>query len=554
MKRSASFLWILKRARRRWLGLAVLLLSKMGVSVLGVGFALGSKNVIDTAIHGNRESFYVACAWQAAIIIGTLVCLFLSRHMHDKLQADLDRDWKRDLLHGLLRGEYAAVSRYHSGELINRLNNDVRVIHEGLVSAIPNLAGMVVKLIAALAVLWSMEPWFALVLCGCGGVMIAATGLLRRKLKTLYQKVSEHDGKVSAFLQETLEKLLLVQAMDVAAENERRCDSHLEDRYNMQRKRKNVSLLANTSISIATYGASFAALIWCAAQLLEGQMSFGTLTAITQLVSQLQAPFAGVSSALPQYVAMTAAAERLMELEALPQEKEPMEEDPRQIYREARSLCARGLHFSYDRDPVLADAAFDLPIGAFAVITGPSGIGKSTLLKLLLGIFPPDAGEMYFDWGERKLPVDRGTRRMFAYVPQGNLLFSGSVRENLLIAKPDATEEQIRHATYISAMDEYLEQLPNGLDTVLGESGAGLSEGQAQRLALGRAVLCDAPILLLDESTSALDPQTERTVLERIRGLQDRSCIAVTHRPAAVELFDWHIEIDKNQVRLHKNR
>ena len=165
-----------------------------------------------------------------------------------------------------------------------------------------------------------------------------------------------------------------------------------------------------------------------------------------------------------------------------------------------------------------------------------------------------DAGQMYFDCGGRQLPVDRSTRRMFAYVPQGNLLFSGSIRENLLIAKPDATEEQIRHATYISAMDEYLEQLPNGLDTVLGESGAGLSEGQAQRLALGRAVLCDAPILLLDESTSALDPQTERTVLERICGLRDRSCIAVTHRPAAVELFDWHIEIDKNQVRLHKNR
>ena len=554
MKRSASFLWILKRTRRRWFGLAMLLLSKMGGSAFGVLFALGSKNVIDAAISGNRDGFGWACLWQAAVILGILVCLFLSRHTHDKLQADLDRDWKQSLLHDLLRGEYSAVAQYHSGELINRLNNDVRVIYDGLVGAIPNLAAMVVKLIGALAVLASMEPVFALILCLCGGVVIAVTGVLRRKLKVLYQKVSQQDGKVSAFLQETLEKLLLVQAMDISAECESRCDAHLDDRYETQRKRKNMSLLANTSISVMTYGAGFAALVWCSARLLADQMSFGTLTAVTQLVSQLQAPFAGVSSALPQYVAMTAAAERLMELENLPKEAQPCQEDPEQLYRSAKNLCADHLHFSYDRDPILVDAAFTLPAGAFAVITGPSGIGKSTLLKLLLGIFPAQSGELYLDCGDRKIPVDRSTRRLFAYVPQGNLLFSGTIRDNLLIANPNATQEQIRQATFVSAMDEFLSQLPDGLDTVLGESGAGLSEGQAQRLALGRAIVCGAPILLLDESTSALDGETEQLVLERIRALKDRSCIAVTHRPAALELFDWQIEIDKNRVRLHKNR
>ena len=554
MKRSASFIWILKRVRRRWLGLSALLLSKMGVSVFGVLFALGSKNVIDAATKGQQQEFLPACLWQAAIIAGILVSMFLSRHLHDKLQADLDRDWKQSLLHDLLQGEYAAVSRFHSGELINRMNNDVRVIQDGLVGAIPNLAAMVVKLIVALGVLASMEPLFALILCLVGGLVILVTGVLRRKLKTLYQKVSEQDGTVSAFLQETLEKLLLVQAMDLSAECERRCDSNLDQRYETQRKRKNVSLLANTSISVMAYGAGFAALVWCAAQLLQGQMTFGTLTAVTQLVSQLQSPFAGVSSAMPQYVAMTAAAERLMEVENLPKEAQACREEPRDLYRAAKNLRASGLSFGYDRDPVLVDAEFTLPIGAFAVITGPSGIGKSTLLKLLLGIFPADSGSLCFDCGDRQVVVDRSTRRMFAYVPQGNLLFSGTIRDNLLIVNPHATEDQIAQATYVSAMDEFLPLLPAGLDTVLGESGAGLSEGQAQRLALGRAILSGAPILLLDESTSALDGATEQLVLERIRSLKDRSCIAVTHRPAALELFDWQIEIDKNQVRLHKNR
>lgn len=552
MKKSYSFLWILKRCRRRIPALILLLAAKMGSSVLAVVFALGSKNVIDSAIGGSKQAFLTACIWQAAIILGILMCLTVSRHLHDQLQANLDRDWKKDLLHGLLRGEYASVSQYHSGELINRLNNDVRTVNEGLTNAIPNLASMVVKLVSALAVLAAMEPLFALILCACGGAMIFVTGFLRRKLKLMFQRVSEKDGIVSAFLQETLEKLLLVQAMDISGEMERRCDTHLEERFVMQRKRKNVSLFANTGVSAMTYGAGFAALIWSSAKLMTSQMSFGSLTAVTQLVSQLQTPFAGMSAAIPQYVAMTASAERLMELEQLPKECEPMPEDVLEIYEKMRGICAEGLHFSYDREPVLTGADFSLPKGVFAVITGPSGIGKSTLLKLLLGIFRAEAGELYFDCDHRKIPVDRSTRKLFAYVPQGNLLFSGTLRENLLIVKPNATQKEIDNAVHISAMDAYLSQLPQGLETVLGESGSGLSEGQAQRLAIARAILCGAPILLLDESTSALDPETEQMVLKRIRSMTECTCIVVTHRPAAVELCDWQIDIDSNHTCLKK--
>ena len=554
MKRSSSFLWILQRCRRRFAALLLMLAAKIGVAVLGVFFALGSKNVINAAIGGSRQTFLTACIHQAAIIAGILLCLTISRHLHDKLHADLDRDWKQQLLHGLLEGEYVSVSQYHSGELINRMNNDVRTINEGLLNAIPNLLSMIAKMIGALLALFAMEPWLALILCACGSLMILVTGVLRRKLRSLFQKVSERDGKVSAFLQETLEKLLLVQAMDISKEMEKRSDIHLEERYVMQRKRKNISLFANTSVSVMTYGAGFVALIWSASKLMTGSMDFGSLTAVTQLVSQLQAPFTGVSAAFPQYVAMTASAERLMELEQLPKECQPMEADSQELYQRLDGIRGKALCFSYDREPVLKDADFCVPKGAFAVITGPSGIGKSTLLKLLLGIFHPESGQLSLDCGQTQIPVDRSTRKLFAYVPQGNLLFSGTLRENLMIVKPDATAQEIDRAVYISAMDEYLPQLPSGLDTVLGESGAGLSEGQAQRLAIARAVLSGAPILLLDESTSALDPETEQTVLNRIREMTNCTCIAVTHRPAAVELCDWQIEIDSNRVRVTPRR
>ena len=219
------------------------------------------------------------------------------------------------------------------------------------------------------------------------------------------------------------------------------------------------------------------------------------------------------------------------------------------MYRNMTAIEAEDLSFSYDRDQIFRNSAFSLPKGVFATITGPSGIGKSTLLKLLLGVFRPESGRLYLRGEGEDVLLDRSTRRLFAYVPQGNLLLSGTIRENLTIVRPEATEEGLAQAIYVSNMDAFLPQLPQGLDTPLGESGAGLSEGQAQRLAIARAVLGGAPVLLLDECTSALDAETERTVLQRLKALPDRTYIAVTHRAAAMELCDWRLEVEDGQIR-----
>lgn len=547
MKNEALF-WVIGKVRRRIPAMLTLIAANAGSAVLGVIFALGTRNVIDSAISGNQNTFLLACGQQMAIIAGILLCTFLSRHLTERLKADLDRDWKRTILHGLLQGDYAAVSRYHSGELINRLNNDVRIVDDGLVGALPGVVSMVARLISAMAVLTSLEPWFALAVLAAGFAVLFITGYLRRKLKTLHKRVSEMDGKVSGFLQEILEKLLMVQAMDVSDEIEHRADALMEERYVLQRKRKNVSLFANTSISIMSYGAGFIALVWCAAKLLVGTMTFGSLTAVTSLVSQLQTPFVSLSGVIPQFIAMTASAERLMDLEKIPMEETPASEDGATLYAKIQGICCEDLTFSYDRDSVLSGADFVIPKDSFAVITGPSGIGKSTILKLLLGVFRPESGEMYAQTAEGKVALDRRTRRLFSYVPQGNLLLSGTLRENITLVKPQATEDEIRQAVYVSAMDDFLPQLPQGLDTKLGESGAGLSEGQAQRIAIARAVLGGAPILLLDECTSALDAETEQTVLTRLRELPDRTCIAVTHRPAAMELCDHQLAVSDGKI------
>ena len=542
--------WLLKRIKRRLPMLLLLVCSNAGSAILSVFFALGTKGVINGAVSGDQNVFLKACLVQLSLIIGMIVCMLLSRYLSARLADELDRDWKKSLLHDLLCGEYAAVSEFHSGELINRMNNDVHLLDDGIVGAIPNLVSLVVRLLAAAITLFAIEPYFTLILLALGVIAVLVTGFVRRGLKMLQKRVSEANGRVLSFLQESMEKLLVVQAMDLNEQVETRANVLLNDRFHVQRKRRRVSLAASAGVKALFYLCGFAALVWCGRGLLLGSMSFGNLTAVTQLVSQLQAPFVNLSGFLPRFAAMMAAAERLRELEQIPAQEASEIADAAACYSEMTGFEAKNLTFAYDEDKILDDVSFTLPKDSFAAITGPSGIGKSTLLKLLLGIYTPQSGSLQITTAAGQTCVGRGTRGLFAYVPQGNFLFSGTLRENLMMINPEAGEKELEDAIYVSAMDQFLGQLPDGLDTVIGEHGEGLSEGQAQRVSIARAILSGAPVLLLDEATSALDAQTETLVLQRICAMDGRTCIAVTHRPAALEQADYQLCVNDRKIQV----
>ena len=549
MAEAQTLKWLLLRIRRRIPLLILLLLVNAGSSIFSVFFALGNKEVINGAVGGNWDVFLRACALQLCFVVGVVLCMSVNRYLGPKLTDELDRDWKKELLHGMLHGEYTAVSKYHSGELINRLSNDVRVLNDGLITALPNLVAMATRLIAAMITLFAMEPVFTAVLVMLGAVAVFVTGALRKMLKMLHRKTSESEGRVLSYLQESLEKLMVVQAMDLSDQVEKHADDLLTERYQIQRRRRRLSLVANTGVSLLFYLCGFVTLAWCGYGLFHG-MSFGTVTAIMQLVNQVQAPFANLSGFLPKFAAMLAAAERLRELEDIPAQESAAIEDVGACYAAMTAFEARGLTFGYDEDNILEDVSFTLPKGVFAAITGPSGIGKSTLLKLMLGVYVPQKGELCISTGHDALRLGRSTRRLFAYVPQGNFLFSGTIRENLLMIKEDAGEEELKNAVYVSAMDKFLDQLPDGLDTVIGEHGEGLSEGQAQRVSIARAILSGAPVLLLDEATSALDGETETQVLQRICAMHSKTCIAVTHRPAALDQADCRLCVEQGKIQV----
>ena len=543
MKEGSVLRWSL-RTIKPWIPALLLLVICNAVSaVLTVWFALSTKGVIDAATGGDPLLFQNACIRQGILILAIILNNILIHHLRDWLNAIIDRDLKKKLLTGLLHGEFAKVSQYHTGDLLSMMNHDLQTFISSIMNILPSVTSMATKLIAALAALIAMEPRIAYVVLIGGVVVFVVTGIVRKNLKTLNKRASKAQGKVSGFIQETLEKLLMVQAMDISDVMEKRADTLLEKRYQILRKRKNISLISSTCVSVLSLGASFGALVFCANGILNGTMTFGTLTAVSQLVTQVRAPITNMSGIGPQFAAMSAAAERLMELDAICEAEPAERKEPAALYEKATAIRGEKLTFAYDRDYVFDHADFRLPKGSFGVIVGHSGIGKSTLLKLLLGIFPAEEGGLYLDTESGPVQIDRTTRKLFAYVPQGNLLLSGTLRDNLTVTKRDATQEEIDRAIYISAMDAYLPTLPQGLDTVVGENALGLSEGQAQRLSIARAILSDAPIMLLDEATSALDDETEKAVLSRIQNLPGKTCIAVTHREAAMQIADWSLEM-----------
>ncbi len=553
MKRDSVLLrWLWHRTAKRIPALILLLVTNIATALLGVAFAVASKNIVNQAVSGTREGLFQAATVQLALVCGVVICLTLQRYVHSKTAAELDRDWKRNLARRILHGEYLKVTGFHSGELINRMNNDVRAVDEGILSVFPGFLSMLTRVISVGIVLFLLEPFLTSFLLLLGLIVALIAVFARKFLNDLNKKVSTADGKVSGFFQEIFEKLLVVQAMNLEKEVLRRGDVLMEERFRLQKRRWTITLTSNTFISLVGYFTAFVALIYSALALQKGVMDFGELTVMTQLVGQFYAPMVHLSGILPKYILLLSACERLYELEQLCESYEKQEGAESVSYEEVLAICAEDLSFAYDKEKVLQNATFSLPRDSFAVVTGASGIGKSTLLKLLLGIFPQDSGSLYVATENACVPLSAATRELFAYVPQGNLLFSGTVRENLILAKQNASEEELETAIYVSALDSVIDILPQGLDTVLGENGHGLSDGQAQRLSIARAVLADAPILLLDECTSSLDEETERTVLERLRALPHKTCIVVTHRPAALEFAQWQLQVDDGWITCQK--
>lgn len=558
-KKRTALSWDLALAKKVRYSIFALSLLGLLYSALGTFFALVSKAVVDSAVSAaageGLAHFGKLCIFLAVLLVVQLAMQVAISELSVRMSGKLVIICKKKLFSSLIHKEAGQVLKYHTGELLNRLTSDVSVVSGTISSLIPDLVHYSTRVLASFFVLFMLDSGIALLSLVALPVVFFASRIYRKKIKYLHKRVQESDGKTRSFMQETLANLLVVKSFG----NESRVTSDATelqtDNYRLNLKKNHISILSNLMFFVAMTAGYYFAMAWGAYKIAVGLMSFGTLTAILQLVEQLQAPFRNLSSVMPQYYAMIASTERIMELLDLPEEKTPDRDfDRDEIFENACELCVDNVTFSYGEKVVLENVSFRLKKGEFAAVTGLSGAGKSTLLKLFLGIFEPENGEIYLltKAGE-KLKLDAKTRSLFAYVPQGNLILSGTIRENVCFGKENASEEDIVRAVKAAGIWEEIKKLPDGLDTMLGEGGLGLSEGQVQRLAIARAVMYDAPILLLDECTSALDEQTEKEVLNNLIAL-DKTCLTVSHKAAAKECCGVNFYVENGSVyRIEKN-
>ena len=354
-----------------------------------------------------------------------------------------------------------------------------------------------------------------------------------------------------SYMQECIENLIVIKSFANEHAVCGKLNQFQKDNYRIRIKRNAISNLANTLVYVLFTAGYYAALVWGAFQISFGVMTFGTLTAFLQIIQQIRAPFRNVSGLIPQYYSMQASAERLMEIEDMEEESQKIRiEDVSEFQKDFRAIVAEHVTFAYQNgDIILDDVSLRVNKGDLIAIVGESGIGKSTMMKLMLHLMPCESGKLYFETVNGKIEIDAGTRNVFSYVPQGNMIMSGTIRENITFCNHDIGEEEIRKAAEIACIWDYIETLPQGLETVLTERGEGLSEGQVQRIAIARAILNDAPIFLLYECRSSLDKDTEWKVLQNLKKMNTKTIICISHTAAGVACCDRVVEIENKKFK-----
>ena len=559
--------WLWTVPGREKLNILFLTLAQALHGASGVVYALLLREIVDRAAGYDARGFFASVAALGGLIAAQLALRALIRWLSELSRSTLENIFKRRLMDTILHRDFLRVSALHSGEWMNRLTNDTKVVSDAYVDILPGLAGMGVKLVGALVMILVLQSVFAVILIPGGALMIFLTWLFRKRLKSLHRRIQEADGRVRVFLQERIGNLLMIRSFAAEEKTLEEAEDKMEAHKTERMRRNRFSNLANIGFGAAMSGMYLLGAAWCGYGILKGTVSFGTLTAVTHLIAQVQNPFVSITGYLPRFYAMTASAERLMEAERFDSDGEEAQspEAMRDFYeKDLASIGLLEVSFAYyppssgtehlkkdGMPPALEGLSLEIPKGQITAFTGSSGCGKSTALKLLMCVCSPDRGERYYrDREGRRHKLTSAYRRLFAYVPQGNDLMNGTIREIVSFAAPEEAydRERLEKALAVSCAEDFVAELEEGADTLLGERGSGLSEGQMQRLAIARAVFSGSPILLLDEATSALDADTEMRLLKNLRSMTDRTVVIVTHRPAALTFSDRVIAFDHGRA------
>lgn len=535
-----SWLWGAWRGNR----LQAILNASIGLLDVAVSLAQvwAVKNAIDVAAGTIDGNIYVAVAIFGILILASFALSISAIWVRNILGIKAQNQMQRQLLDRMLRAEWHGKESRHSGDVLNRLETDVNVVVDFLAETIPNTLSVLALFIGAFWYLFSMDAMLAIVTIAIIPLFILLSKLYVRQMRNLTRTVRNSDSKVQSVLQETIQNRMLIKTLESGdAMVGKLAGTQQELRQNVVRK-TTFSVFSNLILNVGFAAGYLVAFLWAAIRLSQHTLTFGGMTAFLQLVNKIQGPARNLTKLVPAFVSVLTAAERLMELE-----EDPMEEQGDSIPMKAPcGIRFDNVSYAYDNEEQLTinNLSFDFKPGSCTALLGETGAGKTTIVRMILALLKPKSGAITIYNNKVEEQLSPLLRCNLVYVPQGNTLMSGTIRDNLLLGKPDATEEEMKESLKKSCA-EFVMQLPDGIDTICTEKGGGLSEGQAQRIAIARALLRNRPIMIFDESTSALDPETERQLLANILSKKDKTIIFVTHRPAVVEYCDHTLKINK---------
>lgn len=528
------WLWKVWRGNR----LQTILNASMGMATVVVSLAQvwAVKRAIDVASGSIEGSIYWAVALMGGLVLIDFAINISSVWIRNVLGVKAQNRMQQYMLDRILRSEWNGRERRHSGDVINRLESDVSNVVTFITETLPNTLSVVLLFFGAFAYLFTLDRLLAVITVALLPLFVVLSKVYVRRMRHLTRQVRNSDSQVQSVLQETIQHRVLIKTL----ESDDAMVGKLESTQSQLRRnviqRTRFSLLSNFILNFGFSLTYLIAFLWAAVRMSIHTLSFGGMTAYLQLVNRIQSPARNLSRIVPAFVSVFTAAERLMELE-----EPPLEEQGDPIVVEAPcGVKLDDVSYGYnDGDGRVIDhLSFDFRPGTCTAILGETGAGKTTLIRLILALLRPQEGEisLYHADGDGQQLSPR-MRCNFVYVPQGNTLMSGTIRDNLLMGSPTATDDEMYDALHQACAD-FVSQLPDGLDTRCSESGAGLSEGQAQRIAIARALLRNRPVMLFDEATSALDIETERRLLANVLGSRQHTIIFITHRPAVVEYCD----------------
>lgn len=509
-------------------------------SFLSVWVAAITKKAVDFATLGNDIGCFDAIGVIFFVTVFIIIMKIVYQINSEKIKAKIEINLKSRALHDFMRSDYAKARKLSDGEVITRLSSDVKTVSETAVQLPVTVCSIIAKLIGVMYVLSAISKIFVFALPTLLLLIAAVSLVFKKHLKRLYKEQQLKEGKVLNLFREVLKNIPVIKAFAMYDGVDKKSDVLQCEHYKARIKRKVFSVISGTGMSVIFEMCNLAAIIICLSGILARSLSAGSITAVVQIFVQMKTPISGLTSLMPAYYAMLAAMERIEELSALCDTND--NEEYTGSFTGAKSIVFENVSFKYDGEWVLEDFSCEIPVSKITVIEGESGRGKSTLLKLMLGLYRPDRGKIYIRGATEEFELNNPCG-IFAYVPQDAQLFSESISDNLKLANNRADNDDITLALEKSQIYGFTSELPGGIDYVLGEDGHNLSEGQLQRIAIARAFVSNAPVILMDEPTSALDELTEKLLIDSIDKNRDRTYVIVSHKKEIERICDKIIQM-----------